>query len=398
MPDSLNKVPIIYENNHKSVNPTHRSIKEKAENTPKYPKYIYEINMELENKIISLNETGLQLLEANAAHSIFYLNQALLKTRCLSDSINKQKLLAMTFNNLGCYYNTLKQPDRALEYFQKSARLGRLRGSDAKSIVYSHLNIAGILSKKKDHEKAIRHALKSIHYLKSDAELGASNIATLITAYQVLTMEYLSLDQKADAKLCCETGLELSCTNLGKNNPKSKEISAFYENTFKNKIPFQKNRAASVITQRNLTPHHIRQRQLKNRLVSYISKPECRNLSADNESNIRQAFSLDRKTRVKKRYIFKNIDMSYVRSMETSAAVQIQAWWRGIACRKMTKERFIMHNIKRAEAKAQNALDEIQILKEKLAKGSLKGADELLSHINSMEFFTSKQHFPNQFQ
>ena len=354
--------------------------------------YIYEINMELENKIISLNETGLQLLEKNAAHSIFYLNQALLKTRCLKDSINKQKLLAMTYNNLGCYYNTLNLPDRALEYFQKSARLGRLRGSDAKSIVYSHLNIAGILSKKKDHEKAIRHALKSIHYLKSDAELGASNITTLITAYQVLTMEYLSLDQKTDAKICCETALELSCTHIGKTHPKSQEIGIFYESNFKNKNSFQRNRAGSVVTQRNLTPHHACQRQLKNRLVSYISKPECRNLSLQNEANISQALQLDRKTRAKKRFIFKNIDMSYVRSMENTAAIQIQAWWRGIVCRKKTKDKMIMHKIKRAEAKAQSALNEIQILKEKLIKGTLKGADELLSHINSMEFFTSRQY------
>ena len=274
--------------------------------------------MEAENKIISLNELGLQLLETNAAHSIYYLNQALLKSRCLVNSINKNKLLAMTYNNLGCYYNTVNQPVRALEYFQKSSRLGRLKGSDAKSIAYSHLNIAGILSKQNNHEKALRHALKSIHYLKSNLDLTANNIITLITANQVVLMEYLSLDQKNDAKLCCEETLELSYKTLGKKHPKSQEISEFYERNFKVKSSLNQPRAGSVVVQRDGTPNNINKRLLKNRLISYM--PNIRNKSVEIVKPVETVKNIK-----PYRFCFKNINISYIRSLENIAAIRIQA-------------------------------------------------------------------------
>lgn len=346
--------------------------------------------MELESKIISLNDIGLKLLETNTAHSIFYLNQAFLKTRCLQESLNKQKLLAMTYNNLGCYYNAVDQSDKALEFFQKSSRLGRLKGSDVKSIVYSHLNIAGILSKKNQHEKALRHALKSIHYLKTDSELASNNMVTLISAYQVLVLEYLSLDQKKDAKLCCESTLELSYTNLGKNHPKSQEISKFYENNFKTQTLLSKARAGSVVLQRNLTPYHVNKRMLKNRLASYISHVR----PSESVSRETQMPRLTYEKKIKpKRFVFKNIDMGYVRALENNAAVKIQAWWRGICCRSRNKDVFILKSIQKAEARARCAIDEIQQLKDLLSQGKIKGSDELLLHINSIDFITSKKTF-----
>ena len=274
--------------------------------------------MESENKIIALNDLGLKLLENNTAHSVFYFNQALLQARCLGKSQNKSKLLAMTYNNLGCYYNAINQPPKALEYFLMSAGLGRLKGSDDKSTAYSHLNIAGILSKQNQHEKALRHALKSIHHLKKLSDNNSNSTITLITAYQVVSMEYLSLDQKTDAKVCYETALSLSTKTLGKTHQKTQELSKFYTETFKPQNKYMKIRTGSVGVKRDLTPSNIQKRLLKTRLLSQMSN--IRNTAA-----VTPVFA--KPTNFRSFHVPRiKIDFGYLRNLENYAAIRIQSW------------------------------------------------------------------------
>ncbi|OMJ73214.1 hypothetical protein SteCoe_28159 [Stentor coeruleus] len=320
--------------------------------------------MESESKIISLNELGLKHLESNSAHSIFYLNQALLEARCLKNSPCKQKLLAMTYNSLGCYYKSLSQPDKALEYFQKSAVLGRIKGSDPQTIAYAHLNIAGIISNKNEHEKALRHALKSIHYLKTK-ELQSKNATTLISAYELLAGEYLKLDQKTDTKICLETALNLCHKHLGKTHNKTIELKSTIDKFIIEKKKFLKSRAGSVIPYRNLTPNNIQNRQLKSRLVNYIENIKDKMIDAKPLRPVSQG-----NTRVFKINMLKNVNMGNVRKIETFAALRIQSWWRGIKCRRETCDLFIMNSIRKEQMKAKVAYEEITRLKQKLTEKS----------------------------
>lgn len=320
--------------------------------------------MESESKIISLNELGLKFLESNSAHSIFYLNQALLEARCLKKSACKQKLLAMTYNSLGCYYKSLNQPDKALEYFQKSAVLGRLKGSDPQTIAYAHLNIAGIISNKKEHEKALRHALKSIHYLKTK-ELQSKNATTLISAYELLAGEYLKLDQKTDTKLCLETALSLCHKHLGKTHSKTIELKSTIDKFIIEKPRYLKSRAGSVIPYRNLTPNNIQSRLLKSRLVNYIENVKNKSVDVQVSRPVSQG-----NTRIFKTNMLKSVDMRHVRKLETFAALRIQSWWRGVLCRRETHDLFIMNSIRKEQMKAKVAYEEITRLKKKLTKKS----------------------------
>ena len=339
---------------------------------PPHHQRINGIKMENENQIIYFNELGIKYLENNPAHSIFYLNQALLKTRCLSQSQNRNKLLAMTYNNLGCYYNNSKNSTKALEFFQKSAKLGHIKGSDNKSTAYAHLNIAGILSSEGQHEKSLRHALKSVRYLKQCPESTAKTSLTLVSAYQMIGMEYFSLGQSADAKSSMETALEICLKNLGKKHEKYVEIEEFLNKNFRLKSSFAKNRAGSVQGARNLTPIHVNNRTLKNRLSSFVK---------DYSGSVERSTS---KPRPKKwaRFIVKSGDVSYIRKLEFSAACKVQSWWRGILARRAFKEDSIKKDLKKAEWKAKEAFEEVERLKGLLAKNSTR-----TSQVSSAENF-----------
>lgn len=341
--------------------------------------------MDYDTKIIDLNELGLQYLNSNLSHSIMCLNEALLLARCQAKSSSKYKLLAMTYNNLGCYYNAVNQVPRALSFFEKSSKLGNLKGSDAKSTAYAHLNIAAILSKQKSHEKALRHALKSIHYLKCNVESNIPNTITLITAYQLVAAEYIHLDQKSDAKLCYETALELSYKTLGKNHNKSQEISQFYAENFKTNFNQPKNKNSSVIVKRNLTPSHVSNRILKNKVVTYMSSVRSRSLFIKPGPVPKKNNSIT--------YKIKNIDLGYIRTLENFAAIRIQAWWRGVRSRRNTNDIIVINNIKKAQTKAKNAIDEIQQLIGLLSKSSIKGSPDILSNLSYLDSIASKNIF-----
>lgn len=322
--------------------------------------------MENEQQIIYFNELGIKYLENNPAHSIFYLNQALLKARCLNSAPNKNKLLAVTYNNLGCYYNNSNKPTKALEFFQKSAKLGHIKGSDHKSTAYAHLNIAGILSKESQHEKALRHALKSARYLKLSPESLQKNSATLVSAYQIIGMEYFHLGQTLDAKSSMETALDLCTKYLGKNHDKYHEISDFISKNFRLRSSFGQQRVGSVQNSRNLTPCHVNNRMLKNRLASFMN---------EQSHSVERPLSKPRPKRIT-RFILKSGDISYLRKIENAAASRIQAWWKGIVTRKHLNEFFLKQNIRKAEVKAREAYEEIERLKGMLAKNSTRTSQD----------------------
>ena len=52
-----------------------------------------------------------------------------------------------------------------------------------------------------------------------------------------------------------------------------------------------------------------------------------------------------------------------------------------------------MNNIKKAEVRAKNAIDEIHHLKGLLLKNSVNISAEFLVNINSMDMFTSKKNY-----
>lgn len=84
---------------------------------------------------------------------------------------DRSKLIALTLNNLGCYYKRAKKPNVALQYM-KNALKQEVRSSQPKShIASTKLNICAILSSLSKHSEAIRYAVSAIEDLSLTLKL-----------------------------------------------------------------------------------------------------------------------------------------------------------------------------------------------------------------------------------
>merc|ERR1719403_244712 len=71
-------------------------------------------------------------------------------------------LLAVTCNNLGCYYKKVGKLHAALSYLRRALQMEVDLGTDEVTIAGTHLNICAILSKLDKHDKAVQHALSAL--------------------------------------------------------------------------------------------------------------------------------------------------------------------------------------------------------------------------------------------
>ena len=117
-----------------------------------------------------------------------------------------------------------------------------------------------------------------------------------------------------------------------------------------------------------------------------MSRTRTRTQSADFESSAKKKFVF-----MPSKTIFKDADIFYIRNIEKMAAIKIQAWWRGVACRKKTKDMFILCNIKKAEFLAKNAMVEIKKLKGQLSHNSSYVDHDLFVNFNMTDIFKSRK-------
>ena len=172
-----------------------------------------------EDTILAANKSAVEnIRKDNFDHAMFFLNQALLTAKSMKDCPKKFNLLAMTYNNLGCYLKRSNNLAQALEHFLKASELSRTYDDNIANLTCSHLNISKIYSEQGDHEKSLRHALKSLFLLRHNFAEKQTLVSSLIIAYQTVGLEYRFLHQDMDSLECFETGLALSLKHLGKKH------------------------------------------------------------------------------------------------------------------------------------------------------------------------------------
>merc|ERR1719482_2569539 len=74
-------------------------------------------------------------------------------------------LLAVTCNNLGCYYKKVGKLHGALSYLRRALTMEVELHTDEVTLAGTHLNICAILSKLEKHDKAVQHALASLELM-----------------------------------------------------------------------------------------------------------------------------------------------------------------------------------------------------------------------------------------
>merc|ERR1719158_1272449 len=100
---------------------------------------------------------------------------------------NHTSLLAVTCNNLGCYYKKVGKLHGALSYLRRALKMEVDLETDEATMAGTHLNICAILSKLEKHDKAVQHALCALELIGS--RVTASD-AVSQDEYSVLAIAY----------------------------------------------------------------------------------------------------------------------------------------------------------------------------------------------------------------
>lgn len=359
-----------------------------------------------EEVVISYNKLAMeQLQQENYENSMSYLKQALIGIKSISEDSKKNKLMAITFNNLGCFFKRMSNYSEALKYLYKSIDLENKLPNELSTISGAHLNICSILSQQGDHGQAIRHGLRSVFLLKSVYKSQSKLVPTLVIAYFNVGNEYQYLGQSTDAEDCFKIGYKIGFEELGpqhhltttlKNacNGNARRVSPNYERIGKGherssmspkvRIPniSAKTRSTSQEHKKSLNNSYIirdlgkPQENFGGRTVPFSSKnvpkkieikrPFVSKIFSDEEaSNGNRSFnSLNG--------ISRKIDISKHKATERLAAVIIQSWWRGVRARRKFVDIKLGFKLKQAESKARKAVEEYEKLKQQAAKNNKK--------------------------
>ena len=349
-----------------------------------------------------------QLQQENYENSLSYLKQALLGIKGISEESLKNKLLAITYNNLGIFFKRVSNFQEALKYLYKSIQLESKIPNEISTISGAHLNICSILSSQGDHSQAIRHGLRALFLLKSIYRYQPRVVPTLVTAYFNVAKEYSALGKIPDAEDCYNVGLRISSEELGPShnltqnfkqalNNHARKISPNYEafqNNYKNSVsPSHRTNFASAkvrstsqeASQKANFGKIIRDRESRKQFIedsikiqtgtkkTFNQNPKPAIIKRPNKSKNDEENSITTdKSFLSYGSGSRRIDLDRHKATERIAAVLIQSLWRGYKARKKYKALKMNFKLKQAELKARTAVEEYEKLKQQASKFNKK--------------------------
>ena len=165
---------------------------------------------DIESIVLSCNKLAMDhLKEEKFASALHLLNRA---KDLLDFPSASTKLLAVTLNNLGCFYKKKGKLALSLQYLTRALHLEQLNPSDKVNQAGTHLNITAIRSSMNQHKLALNHATEAINMLLEaealDTELNIKT--TLAIAYHNAGIEYEFLGNSTKAAEMFNFGLKLA--------------------------------------------------------------------------------------------------------------------------------------------------------------------------------------------
>ena len=236
--------------------------------------------------VLSRNKEAMDQLRANhqkAAMRLLREAQQILDDS--TDPTGKLKLLAITFNNLGCYYKRTGQPLYALKYLQQAMELEAKPPIDYTNLAGTHLNICAIRSLLGKHEIALQEALKALDILTQSPEITPNSATTQCIAYHNAGIELEYLNRLPEALDMFKVGWEFAKHELGDVHPLAESLCRAYYYLLEETVGSGhrgrlRNRltpegiAASSRRAASRTRRAIKSRTLENPLSSLLPSPE----------------------------------------------------------------------------------------------------------------------------
>lgn len=171
------------------------------------------------------NDEGRELLrngDHEGAFECFKKAEALLLGN--PKEADDKPLLAVTCNNLGCYYKKIGKDHGALNYLRRALKLEVDLAADKATLAGTHMNLCAVLSNIKKHDKALQHALCALDLMTqrvsgSEDVVAEDDYAVLALAYYNVAMERNWLHQPEEAALAFQSGFHVASKMLGHSHP-----------------------------------------------------------------------------------------------------------------------------------------------------------------------------------
>lgn len=166
------------------------------------------------------------LRQENFSECYQQLNRAQDLLRFCENSSTAYKLLAITHNNLGCYYRKQGKLKLAAQYLQKALNLDVLTSVDRTNLAGTNLNLCAIYSQVKKHEQALQHAITALQLLKDVYDHDGPNqvINTLVLALHNTAVEYEFLNDLRKAEETYRCGVDIAQQKLGPTHPLTQSL------------------------------------------------------------------------------------------------------------------------------------------------------------------------------
>jgi len=181
---------------------------------------------DFQSLVLTCNKDGMDALrkgQSKAAFEQFKYAEAILIAHQAEGSTTS--LLAVTCNNLGCYYKKVGKFHGALSYLRQALKMEIELGTDEVTLAGTHLNICAILSKLEKHEQAVQHAhsaLELINQRIKGAEpdtVSQDDYSVLAIAYHNVAVERDHLQHYEKAAAAFQQGHQVAKRCLGEDHP-----------------------------------------------------------------------------------------------------------------------------------------------------------------------------------
>mmetsp|Transcript_49510 Transcript_49510/g.78369 ORF Transcript_49510/g.78369 Transcript_49510/m.78369 type:complete len:924 (-) Transcript_49510:151-2922(-) len=183
---------------------------------------------DFQSLVLSCNKDGMDALRKGQHKAAFeqfkYAEAILIANQAEGDNTS---LLAVTCNNLGCYYKKVGKLHGALSYLRRALKMEVELNTHEVTLAGTHLNICAILSKLEKHDKAVQHAicaLDLINQLVSKTEpekVSQDDYSVLAIAYHNVAVERDFLQQYEKAAAAFQQGYQVAKRCLGEEHPLS---------------------------------------------------------------------------------------------------------------------------------------------------------------------------------
>lgn len=183
---------------------------------------------DFQSLVLSCNKDGMDALRKGQHKAAFeqfkYAEAILIANQTEGDNTS---LLAVTCNNLGCYYKKAGKLHGALSYLRRALKMEVTLNAHEVTLAGTHLNICAILSKLEKHDKAVQHALSALELIntlvsKTEPEkVSQDDYSVLAIAYHNVAVERESLQQYEKAAAAFQQGYEVAKRCLGEDHPLS---------------------------------------------------------------------------------------------------------------------------------------------------------------------------------